>query len=280
MSQNKYIGETSIHDSLNPNQKFRLVIGPKSVTPDKLADNCFTADKIEDGAITTDKIKDGAVTLDKISSDISNSLLSLVLKDVSIIWDKIAEITGEQLQDLHFEVMPKYFISEGPVPVHISASSVGNNAMFDHIAFFVNGALVCEYSGVELVEFDTEISDTSEISYTASIMGTEYSDSDVVVHYNSYWLGAGKNYQEIMDLPHIIPITHGMRGAYDITFAQEDKLYIILGSSLRDQFIRADMNSFEIPFNETIVEIEGKSYSILESKNAYMAGTYNIDING
>ena len=45
-------------------------------------------------------------------------------------------------------------------------------------------------------------------------------------------------------------------------------------------FIRADMNGIEIPFTEQIVDIDDYSYSVLTSENAYVAGTYNIDING
>lgn len=278
IEKEKYIGQST--PLKTPDKPLRFKLGPQVVKPENLTDNCFTADKIAPGAITTDKLADGAVTLDKISSDISNSLLQLVIKDVAKIWDKIADITGEQLQDLTFEVSPKYFISEEPMPVHVNASSVGNNAMFDHIAFYINGILIHEESGVESVEFNTTISDTSEIKYKASVMGTEYTDAATVVHYNSFWLGAGAAYTEIMDLEHIIPITDGMRGAYDVTFRQADRLYIILSTSLREQFIRADMNSFEIPFNETIIRVEEKTYSVLESVNQYNAGTYNIDING
>ena len=274
----QYIGKSLIKGS--PKGPLKFKIGPKAVKPENLADDCFDTDKIPDGAITTEKIAKGAVTLEKISSDISSSLLALVIKDVSIIWDKIAEITGEQLQDLTFSVSPKYFISEDGIPVHISASSVGNNAMFDYITFYINGAVVAEAMGTDILEYDTAITDTSEIKYKASIMGTEYSGAEVVVHYNSYWIGAGNVYTDVMDIGHLIPITEGMRSVQDINFHEGERLFIILGSSLRDQFYRADLNGMEIPFNETVVTIEGKQYNILSSENQFTSGMHNIDING
>lgn len=274
----KFIGSTPL--SKEPQKPLAFKIKPGSVSPDVFPDGSIGANKLAPNAVGTEHIQDGAVTAEKLAGGIGNAIISMVMQDLDKIWAKIAEITGEQLQDLHFDVTPKYFISEEPVPVHISASSVGNNGSFDYIAFYINGVKVIDASGVDTLEFDTEISDTSEIKYEATILGTDYADSAVVVHYNSYWLGAGKNYQEVMDIAHIIPITSGLRGAYDIVFEQGDHLYVILSRSLRDQFIRADMNSFEIPFNETVITVDDREYCVLESINAYMAGTYNIDING
>lgn len=72
-----------------------------------------------------------------------------------------------------------------------------------------------------------------------------------------------------------------MRGAYDIHVADGDHIIIILGENIAPQFIRADMNGFEIPFNsgETIVK-DGNNYVVFTSQNTYIEGIYNIDING
>ena len=278
MSEEKFIGEVPMQEQ--PQKPFKLKLGPKVVKPENLTDDCFTADKIAPGAITRDKIAAGAITLDKLSFDITSSILNLITKDINGIWKKISEITGESFSNLTFEVNPKYFISEEPVPVYISAITGDTSAVFDHIAFYINGITVYEAMGVDSVTFETEISNTSEIRYVATILGKEYSGTETVVHYNSYWLGAGKSYQEVMNQEHLIPVTTGLRGNYDVHFEQNDRLYIILGSALRDMFIRADMNGFEIPFNETTIDIEDNSYSVLESVNAYVEDTYNIDING
>ncbi len=272
------IGQSKL--SGNPDKPFRFVIKPKAVKAEMLDDNCFTADKIEPGAVTTDKIAAGAITLDKLSFDITSSILSLITKDINGIWEKISEITGESFDNLSFTVSPQYFISEDPVPVYISALCGDGSVVFDHIAFYINGLKVYEAMGVDSVVYETTISNTSEIKYVATVLGKEYTGSETVVHYNSYWLGAGKSYQEVMTQEHLIPVTTGLRGNYDIHFEQGDQLFIIIGSKLRDQFIRADMNGFEISFDEDTIAIDENSYSVLTSQNAYVEGTYNIDING
>lgn len=278
MDKKKSIGQAQM--GKQPQDPFIFKLKPGALTADVLADRSIKGQKIAFDAIETDHLQNGSVTAEKLAGGIGNAIISMVMQDLDKIWAKIGEITGEQLQDLHFEVTPKYFVSEDPIPVHISASSVGNNGSFDYIAFYINGVKVTDASGVENLTFDTEISDTSEIKYEATILGTDYTDSAIVVHYNSYWLGSGQAYTDVMDVSHIIPITAGLRGSYDITFNQGDHLFIILSRSLRDQFIRADMNGFEIPFVEETVTIDDMEYCIIKSENPYVAGVYNIDING
>lgn len=110
-------------------------------------------------------------------------------------------------------------------------------------------------------------------------MGIEYTKQTAVTHYNSFWMGAGTDFHTIMDESHVIPIDNGMKGNYGITFNQGDNLFIIVGESLRGQFERADMNGFEIPFEESTATIDGTTYKVFTSSNKYAAGTYNIDIN-
>jgi hypothetical protein len=54
---------------------------------------------------------------------------------------------------------------------------------------------------------------------------------------------------------------------------------VVIGKSLRDGFVRADMNGVEIQFNETEVTVGGKKYVVFTSKSTIERGTYNIDIN-
>ena len=273
----KSIGSAKITDKLEKGFAFKVKKG--SFTSDMLADECITSEKIQAGAVISDKIKDGAVTLSKLSFDIVGSMLSMLTKDINNIWEKISDITGESFNGLSFDVSPKYFISEEPVPVYISAMCGNAHTMFDHIAFYINGIQVYEAVGVDSVAFQTEISNTSEIKYVATVLGNEYTGAETVVHYNSYWLGAGQSYQDVMTNDHLIPVTRGMKGSYDIHVNQGDRLLIILGSALRDKFVRADMNGFEIPFTEEIISVEDNAYNVLTSENAYVEGIYNIDIN-
>ena len=279
MSENKEknIGEASMLQS--PQKGFKFVVKDGAITTRMLADNSITTEKVLAGAIDTDKLKDGSVTMDKLSFDIVQSMLSMVTKDINNIWEKLSDITGESFNGLSFDVSPKYFIGEEPVPVYVSAMCGDNKALFEHIAFYINGMLVHEEVGVDSVAFETEINNTSEIKYVATVLGNEYTGAETVVHYNSYWIGAGQSYEDVMTNSHLIPVTRGMKGSYDIHFNQGDRLFIILGSALRDMFVRADMNGFEIPLTEESISIDSNNYSVLASENAYVEGTYNIDIN-
>ena len=113
----------------------------------------------------------------------------------------------------------------------------------------------------------------------AKIMGVEYTRQSVITHYNSFWLGAGNVYSDIMDVEHVIPITNGMRGAYDVHVEEGQKIIIIVGESLANGFLRADLNSVEIPFTESTVTVDDKNYKVFISE-PWVAGDYNIDING
>ena len=273
----KGVGSAKINKDVEKGFAFKVKKG--SLTSDMLADNCITPEKIQAGAVVTDKIKDGAVTLNKLSFDIVGSMLSMITKDINNIWEKISDITGESFNGLSFDVSPRYYIGEDPVPVYISAMCGNTHTMFEHIAFYVNGLQVYEAVGVDSVAFQIEIDNTSEIKYVATVLGNEYTGAETVVHYNSYWIGAGQSYGDVMTNSHLIPVTTGMKGSYDIRFNQGDRLFIILGSALRDRFVRADMNGFEIPLTEEIISEGDSVYNVLTSENAYVAGTYNIDIN-
>lgn len=196
------------------------------------------------------------------------------------LWQKLEELTGDTYQGITMVVTPSYFIGESGEVVEISASSSEATGIFEHIAFYINGVLLSEASNVESYECTAQIYNTSTIKCVAKIMGIEYTKEKTVTHYNSFWLGAGDTYEDIMDVGHVIPITNGMRGSYNISVNNGDHIIIVVGSSLRGGFIRADLNSVEIPFEETSETVDGLPYRIFTSVNTYMAGDYNIDING
>ena len=102
----------------------------------------------------------------------------------------------------------------------------------------------------------------------------------MITHYSSFWLGAGNTYADIMNVDHVIPITNGMRGAYDINISQGQHIIVVVGETLADKFIRADINGIEIEFNKSTVTIGDTNYKVFTSVNTYQAGTINIDING
>lgn len=196
------------------------------------------------------------------------------------IWQKLEDMTGESLQGITMSITPEYFIGEDGCDIHITANTVETNGIFEQIRFLINGAEIYSAENVDVLEYNTHIDETSVIRCEAKIMGVWYNRQSIITHYNSFWLGAGTSYTGIMDVEHVIPITNGMRGAYNVNVNDGDNLFIIIGNSLAQGFIRADMNSIEIPFVESTVEIENETYKVYTSVNTYNAGIYNIDING
>ena len=267
--------------------------------------------KLKEGAIKTEHIADKAVTTEKVSpefiryieEDIQNQIDAIQIGGWAVsnefgddphigisqkaltaafnrLWSKLEDMTGEALQGINMIVTPDYFISETGADVHITANTVETNGIFEHIAFYGNGTLFAEADNVDYFGFDHHIDETTVIECVAKIMGIEYTRQHIVTHYNSFWLGAGATYNDVMNVSHVIPITNGMRGAYDIDVAAGQHIIVIVGASLAEGFLRADMNGFEIPFTETSITKDGVAYRVFTSVNTYNAGVYNIDING
>lgn len=292
----KYIGESNMLD--RPGKKIGFRIADGSVTTPKLADHAVTPEKLSDATVAylQDILKRGVEDLqnqidaleihgiavsNEFGSDTHISVSQKTMTDaINRLWTKIEEMTGEALQGINMTVTPDYFISEDGADVHIHANTVETNGMFEHIAFYIDGTLIAEADNVDVFEHDVHIDATSVIKCGAKIMGIEYTAQHIITHYNSFWLGAGAAASDIMDESHVIPITNGMRGAYDVTVADDEHIIIVVGDSLKEGFIRADMNGFEIPMTESSVTVDGVDYKVFTSVNTYNAGTYNIDING
>ena len=285
---------------------------PGAITHEKLAPECITGDdldsdipngKLANDAVSTRNIQRGAVLPEKLDPELLDLILSAGTHGIAVanefgdnklisvsqkkltdafvkVWQKLEDITGESLQGITMAVTPDYFIGEDGADIHITANTVEANGIFEQIRFLINGAEVYSAENVDTLEYDAHIDETSVIKCEAKIMGVWYERQSIITHYNSFWLGAGTAYTDIMDVEHCIPITNGMRGAYDVDVAAGDHLFIVVGGSLAQGFLRADMNSIEIPFTESTVEIEGETYKVYTSVNTYNAGTYNIDING
>lgn len=250
----------------------------KSVTPDKLSDNFID------------------VVVQKVSVDIIDSIANLIIAKqfgnredltvsqklmtdtVNAIYKKLGEITGETAVSLTVE--PDYFVGEEGELIHIEATSISD--VFEHVAIYINDVLVpeSEATNVSKVEMDVELMETSTIKCKATVLGIPYVVEKTVTRYNSMWMGAGTNYQDIMDMDHLISFEGGMRKSYDVACNEGDHFIFIVGEHLRDRFIRADLNGLEIQLSSEMVTIAGKNYWVLTSENIYHEGTYNIDING
>ena len=259
----------------------------KSVTPDKLSDDSIAYFKnafkkeIDDLQNQIDSYNEHGVFVSNEFGDDPHIGISqkVITQAINKLWQKIEDITGEMLQGINMLVSPDYFIGDAAF-VHVTANTVNTNGIFEKIQFFANGTLIKEYENVEYIEFDTQIEESTVIMCKAQILGIEYTRQRIVTKYNSFFIGAGTSYEDIMNVEHVQPITRGIRGQYEITAEADDHIIIVLGNSLRQAFMRADISFTEIEFTEQEVTIDDKTYAILTSVNTYNAGIYKVFING
>lgn len=204
---------------------------------------------------------------------------------INQLWEKIEDMTGEIIRGINMVVTPTFFVSEDGCDIHISANTVETNGIFEKIQFFVDNKLIHQETNTEYVSFDHHIDVKPAPDYTyvimckAKIMGVEYTRQQVITRYNEFFIGAGNTYTDILDSAHSRQLNGTMRHNYDVTFGEGNKLIIVMGATLRDGFIRADLNGVEIELTEQTVTIDDKQYVVLTSE-PWSAGTYNIDING
>jgi hypothetical protein len=284
---NRHIGESRLLGK--PKKPLHIMLKEECVKPEHLSEKIITEvfqpllkEFTEDIQHQIDAASQhGIAVSNEFGTDEYISVSQKTLTDAfNKIWNKIEDITGEPITGIIMTVTPGYFISEDGADVHITARCAEEASVFEKLSFYINGSLLSEVENTDFYETDTHISETSVIKCVAKIMGIEYERSQVVTHHSSFFLGAGNDYSDVMDVEHTIPITNGMRGKYDVTCEDGDHIIVVVGDTLKEGFIRADINGFEIPFTETTVTVNNTKFKVFTSVNTYSAGTYNIDING
>ena len=284
----KHIGESKMSES--PRKALSFKLGEDVVDTKHIKNKSVTAEKLSDGIvdglveIATEKVLDniaGKVVLNSFGNSETQAMSQKILTDsINDIYAKLREMNGEPPIGLYVTATPEYFIGEEGANLHIEA--ITTSGIFEHIAFYLNDVQIpgAEAENVYRLQCDVNISQTAVIKCRATIMGIDYTVEKVITHYSSFWLGAGATYRDVMNVEHNIPVEGIIRGAYDIACSEGDHIIIILGDTLKSAFIRADMNGFEIPFNIEKITLNGSDYWVYTSENTYIAGTYNIDING
>ena len=296
MIEEKYIGKAEMKNP--PSKPLSFKLKEKSVSLKHLADDVLNRiNKVDDLQNQIDGIHEhGIAVSNEFGTDQHISISQKTLTGaINKLWQKIEDITGESLQGISLTVTPGYYIGEEGADIHISANTVETNGIFEHIAFYINGTLIAQADNVDKFPEEGEyythhIDETTIIKCVAKILGVEYERQEVVTHYNRFWLGAGTSYSDVMTVSNLRPITNGMRGAYDIEAEENDHIIIVVGESLAQGFIRADLNGVEIGFTEHKLDANGNIIpdddTTTEVKyrgfmsEAWSAGTYNIDING
>ena len=207
----------------------------------------------------------------KIQTDATNRIYAL-----------LEEALGRTLLGFTWTINPLFFISETPKTISIDVTPTNTGEILEKVYLIVNGVKVegSDKENVPNTHYEVELSDTSTIRVDAQVLGVHYHREQVVTRYNEFFMGCGTVYTDVMDgtPAHTVDVRNGMRLAKNVTAEDNDYIFVIIGNSLYNDFIRADMNGIEIPFDVDTTTLEG--YVILKSQNTYEAGTYNIDING
>lgn len=261
----------------------------KAVTPDKLSDSTkqvfedIMKERTDDLQNQIDSFNEHGVSVsNKFGSDSHISISQQTLTDAwNNVYHLLEEALGRTLLGFTWVVTPTYIYGEWPTTVHITAIPTNPEDKFEYIKLSVNGEMIDEVTDkVSTYAFDIGLQTSVNIRMDAQVLGMPYYREQAINHYDSFWMGAGATYTDIMNEAHNINFSQGTRLAKDVTIADGEHIIIMMGESWVPAFIRADMNGAEIEFDEITVTIDGKNYKVLTSKSVFEAGTYNIDING
>lgn len=279
--KDRHIGESPIKGK--PSKPLHFKIGNRTVGRRHLSDELIhEIDRYADLQHQIESLIQGSsVPITNVFGDSELLVISqkAITEAFNKVWGKLEEITGESLKGFTLIVTPEYYIGEDGCTVHISASSAETAGRFEKIQFYINNILITEAEDVESLEYTTTVNETCEVKCVAKILGIEYTETKMLTHYSSFFLGASTSYTNIMNVSHVIPANNGMKGNYSVPCNDGDHIYVVIGKSLRDGFARADMNGVEIQFTESEVTVGGKEYVVFTSKGTIERGTYNIDIN-
>lgn len=232
--------------------------------------------------IIADLNEGGIVLADRFGDNPHIGISQMTLTNaINRIWQKIEELTGEISHGITLTVDKEYFVSEDGADLHITVNPVDSTDIFEHVSLYANGVLIDEKKNVEdLYTVDYHIEESTLIRCEAKILGIPYEDKAFVAKYNSFWIGGGNSYLDVMQTAPI-PIESGMRGHYPVAVGDGEHIIVVVGEHLANGFIRADMNGVEIAFTlEEGVEVDGKKYNVYTSVNTFNEGTYDIDVNG
>lgn len=208
-----------------------------------------------------------------------------ITRAINEIWDKINSLTGEQdSEGIIMTATPNYWVKTNTNPkgtINITAETSVPGRLFDTIIFYINDVEIANYSNVGEVTLDpVQVNEDVVVKCVATIRGNTYTKEKKIFCYQPFWLFASENPSEIQNfngLEHLA-MTDDAVGSYNVE-VETDNQYICIITGNSESFIRADLNSIEIPFNQSTITIGNIEYTLYTSVNLYKAGTYNIDIN-
>lgn len=201
--------------------------------------------------------------------------------NLNLLAQEILAVTGKTL-GIILTVVPDYVVS--PTTGNINITVKSKFGYLERVEVYVDDALIGSDESVTEYTITHAIATDVNVKVKATVLGNEYMAEKEVKKYFPYFIGAGEAYTDIMKPAYVIPYNGHLTGSFNVSVREGDRLFIIIPTYLRDSMVRtnivgeivasADMNGFEIPFDESTVG----ELTVFTSKNIYQAGIYNIDV--
>lgn len=228
----------------------------------------------------------GGIPLDNKLGDselvgVTQKVLTEILQGIV---SKLGNISGEPTNIINMIVTPEYFTGSAGCDLQINATIEGTLGNFEVIEFYIDDELIGHFEDVSSVtpeDFDEpiHINTNCVVKCVAQIMGITYRKEQAINRVTSFYIGGGNNAADIINSEHRKDIQGGMTGYYDVNLADNDHLLIVMDATYENEFERADLNGFEIPFIKTYTTISDISYVVYKTNSSYIEGIYRIFIN-
>lgn len=191
------------------------------------------------------------------------------------IYKILENITGENMITVTTTISPDEFSKKEGGNCNINV--VTSFALIDSVKVYLNNSLtpIIEEYSIESFSRSIELTDTTDIKVIATVLGKPYETHKHIIGMTEFFVGAGKNHNDIMTSKWNRPYDGNPQGQYNINVAEGQRIIIVLPTEDASKIEQIEMNDFNIPMD---ISIYG-TYTIYTSLNTYQAGNYIIDIN-
>jgi hypothetical protein len=272
MSVNKEISNTLMKDT------------PEVPLKIKIKDNAIKSKHISDNAITTRHISNNSITYEKLDQNIYDTLMSVDINkfndklnlELTKIWKRMSEIVASNYLDYKVNVNVTNISRTGETTLSVTMDATDAANDFSEATIYCNDIVMGTTTNVPRYSLTfTTSSPTNELKTKGIILNNDIVKVRTINDYVPFYVGAGSSYKDVMRAEFHKPIIATLEGNHNVVIEHNgDRIYIIIPLYKENEFRRADMNGFEIPFSKTIMG----DYIVYTSINTYTMGTYNIDI--
>ncbi len=191
------------------------------------------------------------------------------------VYKILENITEENMITVTTTISPDEFSKKEGVNCNINV--VTSFVLIDSVKVYLNNSstpIIEEYS-IESFSRTIKLTDTTDVKVIATVLGKPYETNKHIIGMTEFFVGAGKNYSDVMTSKWNRPYDGNPQGQYNITVTEGQRIIIVLPTKDANKIEQIEMNDFNIPMDTYIYG----TYTIYTSLNTYKAGNYIIDIN-